>query len=259
MARHGQTNDDDDEHDPNDSPASLLAVPAVLLAQDGKLDRVRAVYPTDAAERIAELVEAARGEGVPADPILDKALEGAAKRVPPDRVLAALSALHDRLRTASELIGPARPDASAVVATSDALRRGVPPETIRRLATDRPDDLTVPMVVLGDLVDAGVPVDQAYVVLQDVLARGAAGDQLLAVPAAVRRLIREGRLPDQAVDAVRSALQKGGLPALGIPVGGVGPPNGPPVPPGAGPPEGKGPPDEKGPPPGKGPPPDGGF
>lgn len=225
------------------SASAILAAPAA--AQDDPRVRLREAFPADALSRIEQVLADAEAAGLPAAPLLDKALEGAAKGVPPDRVVAALDAYSGRLARAGAALGPER-SPGELVAGADAMRRGVPENTLGALARDHAGDLSVPLVVLGDLMDAGVPVTRAYDVVRIAMERGSPPDRMLGIPGAVRRLIREGRLPDQAASAVARAFERGPP--------GAGMRNGPPVPPGAGPPDGRGPPDRKGPPDGQGPP-----
>lgn len=225
----------------------MMSLPAVLTAQDARLDRIREALPAAAVDRIETVLAEADAANLPVGPLLDKALEGAAKGVPAERVAGAVAAYAERLGQAQELVGAGRsPD--AVVAAADAVRRGVPPATVRSLAGAHEGELAIPLVVLGDLMAAGVPVDHAYEVVEGALARNSQNDQILAIPSVLRRMMEEGQLPAQAAAAITSAFDRGHLP--------VGIPAGPPVPPGAGPPEGKGPPDGRGKPPVD--PPDGG-
>ncbi len=225
----------------------LLTLPGALAAQEAQLQRLHESYPDHAVERIQTILAEAAASGVPSDPLLAKALEGAAKGVAADRVVAALSAYRERLEQGAGLVGPAAAP-GAVVMAADALRRGVPSETIRSLATGWPDQFTVPLLVVGDLIEAGVPVGRAREIVEDALARGEDPEALLAIPAAVRRLMREGTLPEDVAALIGQAIRQGQLPSLMGP-GGVltgRPPTAVPVPPGAGPPEGAGPPKEKG-------------
>lgn len=219
----------------------ILALPSALLAQDERLERLRQVYPAEAVGRIEEVIAAAEAANVPSDPLVTKALEGAAKGVPADRVIAALSGYADRLGEATRLIGSPE-NAMDVVATADALRRGVPAPTVQRLVGDHRGSLSVPLVVLGDLIDAGVSAEGAFEVVHSALAAEQGPEELLAIPGAVRRLVKEGRSPADAANAVGKAIGRGRN------VGGAvgpqgspqkGPPGGPPVPPGAGPPADK--------------------
>lgn len=256
--------------------AALMAVAATAYAPGGpaaasaqeaararaaKMERIRAAFPGEAAERIRETVRRAEQAGLPADPILDKALEGAAKGVPAARVRSAVSAYADRLQRAAGLL-EGRPGRHELVAASDALRRGAPDAAVRRVARGAGDHRPAALVVLGDLVEAGVPAGEAVDVVETALRQGRRGEGLMGIPSAVRRLQREGTPPGLAARAV-SRTMAGKGPPPGVPPVQLPPQaGGPPVPPGSGPPEGKGPPDEKGPPgggqPGGGPPGGGG-
>lgn len=237
--------------------AATLLLPPGLQAQEGRRwERVQQAYTEQETARIREVVREAARHGVPAEPILDKALEGSAKGVPPAMVLSALGDYAGRLERAGALVGAAG-SRTELVAAADALRRGVPEGAIRDVSAG-PGDGSIALVVLGDLVEMEVPVARARDVVADALRRGAQGEQLLTVPARVRRLIREGVLPPEAAARVQEAMAQGRIPG-GSPTPGQGagpratPPGNPPVPPGAGPPEGRGRPPGGGGPGGGGP------
>jgi hypothetical protein len=222
--------------------------------RQAKMERIRAELPPEVAEGIAETVRRAESEGLPVEPILDKALEGAAKGVPPARVGSAVSAYADRLqRAAGSLEG--RPGRDDLVAASEALRRGAPDDAVRQVGRQAGSDRAAALVVLGDLVEAGVPAGDAVDVVDTALRQGRRGEGLLAIPGVIRRLQREGTPPGLAARAVaRTMAGKGppaGVPPVQLPPQAAG---GPPVPPGQGPPPGKGPPGDQGPPDEKGPP-----
>lgn len=207
-----------------------------------KLERVRSHYSGPVAERVRELMGEARESGVPAEMVVDKALEGAAKAVPADRLLPAVTAHAERLRRGAELVGPSA-DRASLAAASDALKQGVPGKEIRTVAREAGEDRAMALVVLGDLVQMGVPVQHARDVVMEALASGRGPMEMLAVPGAVRRRVRQGMPPVKAAEEVAHDLALGrafeGTPAGGGgPAGrGGGPPGGPPVPPGSGPPD----------------------
>ena len=244
------------------SAAALLAAPRASLAQQADLSRVRQALPADAADRVARIVEEAEAAGVPAHPLVNKALEGTAKGVPADRIVSAVSSYASRLRSASGTLGGGA-KADQVVAAADALGRGASPEAVSRLNREAGDGSAAAFVVLGDLVESGVPVDRAVEVVEEALRTGRTGADLLAVPGVVRRLVRQGTPPGLAARAVARTMAGRGPPE-GVPPVELPPQaGGPPVPPGAGPPgevpgqgKGDGPPDEPGPPGGE--PPGGG-
>jgi hypothetical protein len=218
----------------------LLALPSGLFGQEPRWERIRQAFPAEAVSRVEAILTAAEAAQVPTEALVAKALEGRAKRVSTERVVAALEAYAGRLEAAASLLDPAAArDAAALVAAADAVMRGVPPDMVSRLAAEHGSELAVPLVVLGDLADLGVPVSHAYAVLEEALRKRRNPEEILAIPLAVRRLIQEGKPASEAAIDVRQTIGLGRFQGLlgpqGMPT--MGPPSGPPVPPGAGPPE----------------------
>lgn len=187
--------------------AALCLVPSLLAAQTTNRERAREVLPPDVLASVQRLADEAAGEGLPTDPLFAKALEGAAKNVPADRLVPALNAYAARLRDARGLLGGAV-DPALLVAGVDALTRGVPAGTLRGL--QEPERRPVTLVVLADLVQSGIPADDALSVVREALARRAADDALLDIPALARRLMRERGSTDAALDAIRRRIRDGG-------------------------------------------------
>jgi len=217
--------------------------PAAQAELGAKLEQVRTRFGPAVSSQIEDLLSRARSAGVPESLVLDKALEGAAKGVPGPRVVQALQAYQRRLGRARDLLGPSA-DAALLVAGADALQKDVPESAVRSVGRTGAGD-PMALVALGDLIDAGVPVDRAVSVVRTALQKGRRGDQLLDVPARVRSLMRQGTPPGQAAETVGKALGKGGPP--GGPPGqarGAGKAGGPGK---GGPPGGAGGPGGKGP------------
>ncbi len=246
--------------------ALAFATAAGLHAQEaGALERIRAGLPPDQARAVEAVLERAREQNLPVQPLVDKALEGVAKHAPPPLVVRAMEQLSARLGEARTILADGAPPASSeVAAVADALSRGVPETAIRSLRTGRGPDEPIGLAVhtLGDLLDRGVPVDAALDVLNAWREHGARADELRELPAAVEGLIRRGVMPGQAAAAVASAVRAGMPPASAGPpsqVSGKGKGPGisaqPPIPPGAGPPSGRPDPGSEGKPPPGGPPP----
>ncbi len=167
------------------------------------------VLPAEQAARVREIARQAREAGVPPGLIARKAFEGAAKGYPPERIVTALDAYAGRLREASALLGSQRRP-SSVAAAAEALRRGVPQDAIRSIATRERggQDLAVPLIVLSDLTDAGVPTQNALEMVTAAMDRGARGDRMLGLSAAVRKRMRQGDDWRTAVDAVRRRAER---------------------------------------------------
>lgn len=186
----------------------LLAMPTVASAQQDRVARLREAYSAEAMARIESIVTEARQAGVPIGPIYNKALEGAAKGVPANLVVPALSEFAGRMRRARELLGPMA-EAPWVVAGADALRRGVAPELVASIGRDAEDRAPIALLMVGDLIEAGVPADRALEVLREALARNRGEDALRDVPATIRRLVRQGSRPHDAARDVLDAMRRG--------------------------------------------------
>ena len=187
--------------------------PSFALGQTTNRERARDVLAPDVLQAVEALAEAAGRDGLPVDPVYAKALEGVAKGVPAARLLPALDLFAGRLRAAGDILG-ATAGAPLLVAGVDALARGVPTETLRSLSVE--ERRPVAVVVLGDLVQSGVPADAALEVVREALARRAPDEALLDIPPAARRLLRDAGSTDAALDALRRRIREGG--------GRVGPP-----------------------------------
>jgi hypothetical protein len=214
-------------------------------------ERLREALPPGDLERIREMAGELGQEGIPPQLIRRKAIEGISKGVPPDRIVGALEEYSHRLREANDLLsagGMERRDGASLAATAEAVRRGVSADAIRNLAGAAAGSgnrgLAVPMLVLGDLAEAGVPTDQALEAVREGMRRGAPEQGMLNFSAAVRRRIRMGEDPAAAFDQVRVRAmerQRADPTGTATPPGYDGrqrPRNASPVPPGSEPPRG---------------------
>jgi len=184
--------------------ASLLAAPT-LHAQESARERAQRTLPPPVFSDLSELAATVRPEGIPEEPLFAKALEGAAKRVPPDRLVPAVREYAGRLGQARQALG-IDAEIPLLVAGADALQRGVPANTLRGLPTDRPRS-PMALLVLAELVESGVPVDRALAIVREVMAERARDERMLDASARVRMLIRQGVAPGDAVERVRAMLR----------------------------------------------------
>jgi hypothetical protein len=182
----------------------LALVAASLQAQESARERAQRVLTPDVFTELSALVAEASTTGVPDEPLYTKALEGAAKRVPPDRLVPAVRDYAARLGDARRALGS---DASVplLVAGADALQRGVSREALEALPSDRPRS---PMAVLAltELIESGVPRDRAIQILREAISERSRDDSMLDISARVRQLIRQGVAPQDAIERVRQAL-----------------------------------------------------
>jgi hypothetical protein len=164
---------------------AVLALLATLLAgrvaaQAGD-PRLAARLPEPARGEVQAVVDAAALSGVPTEPIVSKALEGAAKGAPPEAIVGAVRALAGQLRLAQDVLGIEASEPE-IVAAAALIRRGVPAPSLRTLHAVRPHgQLTVPFVALGDLITSGVQPDSAAAAVLAVTRAGASDAELISM------------------------------------------------------------------------------
>jgi hypothetical protein len=166
------------------------------LAQDS--DPLVRLDPT-VRYAVALLLDSARQSGLPTAPIESKVLEGLSKRIHSRRILSAAKVVFESLRDARLALGPAgSPD--ELSAAAGALRVGVTPAELGNLArAKREKPLTVPLVVLADLVTRGVPRDTASQTIFQLWQRGAGDEDFYGLWRGVERDIVSGTAPGVAL------------------------------------------------------------
>lgn len=147
---------------------SLLA--ARLEAQDPRLT-IR--LPAGVARAVQSTIDSATRDGLPADPLVQKALEGWSKGADSARIVSAVRNLAALMGGARQALGGTASEAD-LVAGAAALRAGAEPASLRTLrGLRRSDPLAVPLSVLADLLTAGVGPERAWSTVREMASRGA--------------------------------------------------------------------------------------
>jgi len=188
---------------------SASGTPAWLRARlDGRLD-------TRTRGSVEKVIDSALAAGIPAEPLVDKALEGASKQASGDAILRAVRSLAGDLGRARKLLGSGAL-ASELSAGASALRAGVDDKTLAQMRADRPNQpLVVSLGVLADLIARGVPVRTATETVLALTDLGLADEQLVAFRRDVERDIGLGAPPS-------TAAQLNGPASRAASVGGTG-------------------------------------
>jgi hypothetical protein len=153
---------------------------------------------------------------LPTNPLESKALEGISKRASGRLIVMRVRETFRTLKEARLALGTAAtPDELA--AGAGALRVGITQAELSQLARSRRDRdkaLTVPLVVLSDLVTRGVPRDTASTTIFQLWQRGAADDDFLGLWRGVERDIVSGTDPGVALlNRAREVPSRGPPPA----------------------------------------------
>jgi hypothetical protein len=177
--------------------ALSLALALVGAAGSARAQDARLGTQLDEGTRVLvqAVVDSARAAGLPTEPLVDKALEGARKRADGARITRAVTALATRLRMSRSSLGAGATE-SDLVAGAAALQAGVAADVLHQLRAARPSGaLAVPLVVLSDLVTRGVPADTAAAVVLLVARGGLGDDAFLTLQREVQRDVMGGAPP----------------------------------------------------------------
>lgn len=137
----------------------LITLAGPALAQDARLS---ARLDAATLRAVTTYIDSSRADGLPAEPLVQKALEGSSKGATGDRIVAAVRNLGATMRVARNALGSESSERE-LVAGSAALRAGATADALRNLRQVRSSgSLDVPLSVLADLVGLGVEVETAY-------------------------------------------------------------------------------------------------
>ncbi|MEX2284903.1 MAG: hypothetical protein WEE89_20620 [Gemmatimonadota bacterium] len=177
----------------------------VTMFASGSLSQANAQEPrlvgrlADAARvQVDGILVTARAAGLPAEPLVDRALQGATMGAPPDRIVAAVNRLLEELRVARQAFGETA-SAAELTAGAEALRAGASKADLARLKQLRPrHSLTIAAGVLADLVAAGVAADTGIAAVL-ALASNAGDADYIAFRRNVERDIAQGASPASSI------------------------------------------------------------
>jgi hypothetical protein len=177
-----------------------LTIATVLTALAGfaasaQDTRLSARLDTRTAAAVTRVLDSARARSLPTEPLVQKALQGSAKRASGERVLAAVRELLGELTVARSALGQRSTEAE-LVAGAGALHAGVPAATLTRIRELRGgQSVTVAVGTLADLVARGVPVDGAVSAVLALVERRVADPDVIAFSNQVGRDIAAGAPP----------------------------------------------------------------
>jgi len=220
--------------------APLLAVlvvvaaasPGGLPAQVDVAARLQGRVPPAVARAVQDLAAGSAARGLPVEPLIQKAIEGGAKHVPADRVIAAVRALAVRMDEAAGALregGIQSPGADVVEGGAYALNAGLSARQVRDLVrvSRPPYDAALTLRVAATLAALGVPAKKTADLVQDMIKAGRSPSELLDLPSEVQAGVARGATPAQAASGLAQAAAHapGTGPPHDVPPGQAKPPN----------------------------------
>lgn len=205
----------------------LMAVMGTMLgaqvpAHDPS-DRLRELLPTDVAERVLERIAEARNRELPPQAVAaleHRALKFAARGVAPVDVERAIGEHADRMLRARSAIESARPERAGgeeIDAGAEAIRLGVDGAAVSELARSAPSgrSLTVPLFVLGSLVERGLASDDALARVRERLMGRASDREIEGMAGRGRGRGEDFAPPVRPADRPGATGRPGDVPAAG--------------------------------------------
>ena len=185
-----------------------------LSAQDVQA-RLRGRVSPEVQRAVRSIAADASARHLPVDPLVQKAIEGAAKGVPAERVIAAVRALAGRLAESMDAVraaGVAAPSGDVVEGGADALNAGISRSQVSDLVrvSQPPYDPALALRVAATLAALGVPATQALQLVEGMISAGGSPSDLLGLPGQVQAGVARGSTPAQA--AAGLARADGGTP-----------------------------------------------
>jgi len=167
-------------------------------AQDPRMG-TRLDKQTQAA--IFAIVDSARAQGIPVEPLMEKVYEGMGKGADGPRILAAVRSLTQEMATAHRALGTVA-SAGEIKAAASAMHAGVPAVELGRMKKQSGlrRSLTMPFTVLADMVSRGVPVQTAANAVRTLVGAGAKDADLSIFQRQVMVDIEQGAPPVAAAE-----------------------------------------------------------
>lgn len=187
---------------------ALGAAPAGLAAQDVAA-RLNGRVPASVVRAVEGIAQDAETRGLPVEPLIQKAMEGGAKGVPADRVIAAVRVLAAHLGQAQSALrdaGIQAPSPEAIEGGADALNAGLSSRHIRDLGrvSQPPYNPALTLRVAATLTALGVPPQQGLRLMSHMIQAGREPSELLDLPNEVQVDMTRGATAAQAAEALGS-------------------------------------------------------
>ena len=176
-------------------------------AQDPRIG-ARLDAPTRKA--ISAMVDSARAQGIPVEPLMEKVYQGLAMGADGPRIIIAVRSLTQELGGAHRALG-AVASADEIKAAASAMHAGVPAVELGKMKKQSGlrRSLTLPFTVLADIVSRGVPVQTAANAIRSLVGAGARDKDISDFQRNVSVDIEKGAPPAAAAET----RAKGAAPA----------------------------------------------
>jgi hypothetical protein len=169
-----------------------------VKAQDPRIGN-RLDAPTRKA--LSALVDSARAQGVPVEPLMEKVYQGLAMGADGPRIVVAVRKLTVEIANAQRVLGTVA-TTDELKAAASAVHAGVPAVELGKMKKQSGlrRSLTLPFTVLADIVSRGVPVQTAANAIRSLVGAGARDRDISEFQRNVQVDIEKGAQPQAAAE-----------------------------------------------------------
>ncbi|MEO5818102.1 MAG: hypothetical protein ABIT20_22725 [Gemmatimonadaceae bacterium] len=155
--------------------------------------------PTKVA--VLAIIDTARAQGIPVEPLMEKMYEGASKGAEGPKIVAAVRNLALEMSIAHSALG-AVASTDEIKAAASAMHAGVPAVELGKMKKQSGlrRSLTLPFTVLADIVSRGVPVGTAANAIRSLVGAGAKDKDINDFQRNVKEDIQQGAPPAAAAE-----------------------------------------------------------
>ena len=157
-----------------------LVLAGAALAQAGAQDpRIGTRLDAPSRAAITALVDSARAQGLPVEPLVEKMNEGLAKGADGPLIVAAVRRLTLEMASAHRALGTVA-STDEIKAAASAMHAGVPAVELGKMKKQSGlrRSLTMPFTVLADIISRGVPVEAGVNAIRSLVGAGAKDEDL---------------------------------------------------------------------------------
>lgn len=195
-------------HAPGTGDAALpeVATAQQVQTQPPQVQFDAARFDSLTARMLGEIFDSAAARGLPTSPLINRALEGSARRMGGPRILKAVRDYAVALADSREALG-ASSTVSELEGGASAIRSGIDGRTLQMVRASRPSgSIEMPLMVLTDFMTRGIPLVNAREAVTTLARMPRNSDELLlGLQSTVAKNAVRG--PGMALDAMNRYLR----------------------------------------------------
>jgi hypothetical protein len=178
----------------------MVALVASVTSAGAQDPRVSPKLDEPSKAAIRALIDSARAQGLPTDPLINKVTEGLGKGADGKLIVAAVRKLAFEMAVMHRELG-AVASTDELTAAAAAMHAGVPPVELGKMKKQsKLRSLALPFVVISDIVSRGVPVGAAVNAVKSLVGAGAKDKDINEFQRNVKEDIQKGAPPEAAAE-----------------------------------------------------------